>query len=117
MNASTQWLNLADHRLAYQQLLAAEDKKNNSPGVVFLGGYASDMNGAKASFLAERCRREGFACLRFDYRGHGQSDGKIADCTIGDWLEDALCVFDRLTTGPQLLVGSSMGGWMALLLA
>lgn len=88
-----------------------------SPGVVFLGGYASDMTGSKATALEAHVRARGHAYLRFDYSGHGQSSGRFEECTIGRWRDDALAAFDALTDGPQILVGSSMGGWIALLLA
>jgi pimeloyl-ACP methyl ester carboxylesterase len=87
------------------------------PGVVFLGGFNSDMTGTKAQDLADFCAAEGRAFLRFDYSGHGTSGGRFVDGTIGRWAEDAACVLDALTGGPQILVGSSMGGWIALLLA
>src|SRR4051794_16667334 len=86
-----------------------------SPGVVFMGGFMSDMTGTKALTLEAFCRSHGHAFLRFDYRGHGASSGRFRDGTIGLWLEDALAAFDRLTDGPQIVVGSSMGGWIALL--
>jgi len=88
-----------------------------SPGVVFLGGFMSDMTGSKALALEAFCRARGQACLRFDYRGHGASSGKFEEGTIGRWAEDAFAAIDRLTEGPQILVGSSMGGWIALLVA
>lgn len=88
-----------------------------SPGVVFLGGFMSDMTGSKATTLEAFCSTRGHAFLRFDYRGHGASSGRFEDGTIGLWAEDALAAFDRLTEGPQILVGSSMGGWIALLTA
>lgn len=88
-----------------------------SPGVVFLGGFMSDMTGTKATTLEALCRARGQAFLRFDYRGHGASSGRFEDGTIGLWAEDALAAFDQLTQGPQVLVGSSMGGWIALLTA
>jgi pimeloyl-ACP methyl ester carboxylesterase len=77
----------------------------------------SDMNGSKAIAVEEWAKRRGQACLRFDYRGHGESEGNFADGTIGLWRDDALGVFDAQTEGPQVVVGSSMGGWIALLLA
>ena len=87
------------------------------PGVVFLGGFNSDMTGSKAEFLAAWCAARGQAFLRFDYSGHGTSEGRFEDGTIGRWAEDAACVIAALTEGPQILIGSSMGGWIALLLA
>lgn len=87
------------------------------PGVVFLGGFKSDMEGTKALFLQDWAARTGRAFLRFDYSGHGQSSGAFLDGAIGDWFEDALAAISALTTGPQVLVGSSMGGWISLLVA
>lgn len=87
------------------------------PGTLFLGGLASDMTGTKAAFLEACARRDGRAFLRFDYTGHGASSGRFEDGCIGDWFRDAADALDRLTEGPQVLVGSSMGGWIALLLA
>lgn len=87
------------------------------PGIVFLGGFRSDMTGAKALFLDEFCRRRGRAFVRFDYFGHGASSGDFAAGTIGRWRDDATAVIDSLTSGPQILVGSSMGGWIMLLAA
>jgi pimeloyl-ACP methyl ester carboxylesterase len=88
-----------------------------SPGVVFLGGFMSDMTGTKALTLEAFCRDRGHGFLRLDYRGHGASSGRFEDGTIGLWAEDALAAFDQLTEGPQIVVGSSMGGWIALLTA
>lgn len=88
-----------------------------SPGVVFLGGFKSDMSGTKAIFLEEWAQREGRSFLRFDYSGHGESSGRFEDGTISDWLDDAAAAITQLTSGRQILVGSSMGGWIALLLA
>ena len=87
------------------------------PGVVFLGGFKSDMTGTKAQHLQDWAEATGRAFLRFDYSGHGQSDGDFLDGCIGDWAADAQAAIAGLTTGPQVLVGSSMGGWMALLAA
>jgi pimeloyl-ACP methyl ester carboxylesterase len=87
------------------------------PGVVFLGGFMSDMTGTKAEWLEGFAGRAGLPCLRFDYSGHGASERAFTDGTIGGWLGDALDVLDQLTEGPQVLVGSSMGGWLALLAA
>lgn len=87
------------------------------PGVVFLGGFKSDMAGTKAVFLQDWAARTGRAFLRFDYSGHGVSSGDFLDGAIGDWFEDACAAIDALTEGPQVLVGSSMGGWIALQVA
>ncbi|MFN3822602.1 MAG: alpha/beta hydrolase [Pseudorhodobacter sp.] len=87
------------------------------PGVVFLGGFKSDMQGTKALYLEEWARDQGRAFLRFDYSGHGESSGDFAQGCIGDWAQDALRAIAALTEGPQVLVGSSMGGWIALLVA
>jgi pimeloyl-ACP methyl ester carboxylesterase len=87
------------------------------PGIVFLGGFGSDMTGTKATALEDAAKARGRAFLRLDYSGHGQSEGKFTDGTITTWSADALAVFDAVTEGPQIVVGSSMGGWMALLLA
>ena len=88
-----------------------------SPGVMFFGGFRSDMTGTKAVALETACREAGRAFIRFDYRGHGESSGRFEDGTIGAWADDAIAVLDTLTTGPQILVGSSMGGWIMLLAA
>jgi pimeloyl-ACP methyl ester carboxylesterase len=88
-----------------------------NPGVVFLHGFRSDMTGAKAVAVEEFCRKRGQACVRFDVSGHGHSSGDFEDGTIGRWTDDVVEVLDRLTEGPQVLVGSSMGGWLMLLVA
>ncbi len=97
--------------------LAYERRPGRPPMVVFLPGFRSDMEGTKALFLEAHCEKRGQAYLRFDYRGHGRSSGSFADFTIGQALEDSLAVLDRLVEGPAVLVGSSMGGWVALLAA
>jgi pimeloyl-ACP methyl ester carboxylesterase len=89
----------------------------NHPGVVFLTGFKSDMTGSKALALEEFCKNRGQAFLRFDYTGHGRSSGDFEDGTIGEWAGDAVLVLDHLCEGPQVLVGSSMGGWIMLLAA
>jgi pimeloyl-ACP methyl ester carboxylesterase len=99
------------------EIIAYEQHAGKSPGIVWLGGFKSDMTGTKASALDAMAVRQGRAFLRFDYFGHGQSTGDFRKGTITRWREDALDVFDRLTQGPQILVGSSMGGWISLLLA
>lgn len=97
--------------------LACNRLPGTGPGVVFLGGFKSDMEGSKARFLEDWARTQGRAFLRFDYSGHGISDGDFEQGCIGDWRDDARAVLDALTEGPQVLVGSSMGGWISLLLA
>ena len=97
--------------IAYRRLAGA------GPGIVFLGGFRSDMTGIKALFLEDFCRRRGRAYVRFDYFAHGQSSGDFADGTISRWRDDAVAVIDSLTEGPQILVGSSMGGWIMVLAA
>ncbi|MEM9582417.1 MAG: alpha/beta hydrolase [Pseudomonadota bacterium] len=87
------------------------------PGLVFLGGFKSDMDGTKAIHLEAWAKAEGRAFLRFDYSGHGQSSEAFTDGCIGDWAEDAFQAVSLLTDGPQILVGSSMGGWISLLLS
>ena len=87
------------------------------PGVVFLGGFRSDKEGSKALHLEAWARTAGRAFLRLDYSGHGQSSGRFEEGCIGDWYQDAAEAVAALTTGPQIVVGSSMGGWIALLLA
>src|ERR1700733_4001235 len=100
-----------DATIAYHRLEGA------APGIVFLGGFRSDMAGTKALFLEDYCRRRGRAYVRFDYFAHGQSSGNFADGTISRWRDDAIAVIDSLTEGPQILVGSSMGGWIMVLAA
>lgn len=87
------------------------------PGLVWLGGFKSDMKGTKAEALDAWAAENGRACLRFDYSGHGESGGAFTDGTIGRWLADSLAVYTRFAKGPQVVIGSSMGGWIALLLA
>lgn len=88
-----------------------------TPGVIFLHGLMSDMDGGKALHLEEYCKKRGNAFLRFDCQGHGQSDGQFKDGCMTRWSNDSVDVLDHLTTGPQVLVGSSMGGWNMLLTA
>jgi len=97
--------------------IAVRARPGAAPGLFWLGGFNSDMKGTKAQALDEWAGAQGRACVRFDYSGHGESDGKFIDGTIGRWLEDSLAVFEQFCSGPQVVIGSSMGGWMALLLA
>lgn len=97
--------------------LACVARAGAVPAVVFLGGYASDMTGTKARYLDDWCRGRGQAFLRFDYQGHGLSSGRLVDGTIGAWRDDALAVLGECVAGPALLVGSSMGAWVMVLVA
>lgn len=96
--------------------IAMRIRAGASPGLVWLGGFMSDMRGTKAQALDAWAVEHGRALVRFDYSGHGESEGAFADGTIGAWLEEAVAVFTTACRGPQILVGSSMGGWLALLL-
>lgn len=100
-------------RLAFRRVSGEEGRA----GLVWLGGFHSDMTGEKATALAAAAAAAGRSFLRFDYSGHGASEGRFADLALSDWRTDALAALDELTAGPQLLVGSSMGGWIALLAA
>lgn len=97
--------------------IAVRARPGAAPGLFWLGGFNSDMKGTKALALEAWAVERGRACVRFDYSGHGESGGAFIDGTIGRWLEESVAVFDRFCTGPQVVIGSSMGGWMALLLA
>ncbi len=99
------------------ETIAYLKRGGKSPGVVWLGGFHSDMNGTKAQALDAWAESRGRAYLRFDYFGHGASSGAFRDGTITRWRDDALAVLDKLCDGPQVLVGSSMGAWIALLVA
>lgn len=96
--------------------IAYHKTEGTGPTVVFLGGYKSDMTGTKAVWLEEWCKAQGRAFLRFDYSGHGQSSGDFEDGSIGAWADDAEAVIRATCSGPLVLVGSSMGGWISLLM-
>ena len=100
-----------------KRIIAVRERKGKNPGLFWLGGFKSDMKGTKAGALDDWAEREGRACLRFDYSGHGESGGIFTDGTISRWLEESLAVYRAFAQGPQLVIGSSMGGWLALLLA
>jgi len=113
LSPDLEWLDRGDgERIAYARIQGAGD-----PGVLWLGGLHSDMTGTKATALAAWAERTGRACTRFDYFGHGASTGAFVDGTISRWRDDALAVLDQVTQGPQILVASSMGGWVATLVA
>jgi pimeloyl-ACP methyl ester carboxylesterase len=97
--------------------IAVRARAGGSPGLFWLGGFNSDMKGTKALALDAWAAEHGRACVRFDYSGHGESGGAFIDGTIGRWLEDSVAVFEQFCRGPQVVIGSSMGGWLALLLA
>jgi len=97
--------------------IAVRARAGASPGLFWLSGFNSDMQGTKALALDAWAVEQLRACVRFDYSGHGSSGGAFIDGTIGRWLEESTAVFDRFCAGPQIVIGSSMGGWMALLLA
>ncbi len=97
--------------------IAYRQRPGKSPGIVFIGGFRSDMTGSKAESLDAFCAARGQAYLRFDHFAHGGSSGRWEDATIGRWAADLVAVLDALTEGPQILVGSSMGGWLMLLAA
>jgi pimeloyl-ACP methyl ester carboxylesterase len=95
--------------------IAYRRREGRAPGVMFLGGFMSDMSGRKACALEAHCRDNRRAFVAFDYRGHGLSSGRIDEFGFDAWIEDSLMVLDRLTRGPQILVGSSMGAWLLTL--
>jgi pimeloyl-ACP methyl ester carboxylesterase len=97
--------------------IAVRARSGSEPGLFWLGGFNSDMKGTKALALDAWAAEHGRACVRFDYSGHGESGGAFIDGTIGRWLEESVAVFEQFGRGPQVVIGSSMGGWMALLLA
>src|SRR5438309_4957651 len=111
MQAPLEHLDVAGKRIAYRR------RVGRGPGLFFLPGYGSDMDGSKALALDVFAEREGWSLLRFDYSGTGSSSGKFEHGTLDVWLAEAITVFDRLTTGPTIVIGSSMGGWIALHLA
>ena len=112
---------MAQTEIAYMEVagrsIAYRSRPGGNPAIVFLPGYASDMEGAKALALDSFADRRGLAMLRLDYSGTGASEGRFEDGTLDRWLEEALAAIDQLTHGPLVLVGSSMGGWIALHLA
>jgi pimeloyl-ACP methyl ester carboxylesterase len=111
---SLKFLHIGDG--AERRGIAVRAQAGATPGLFWLGGYKSDMKGTKAVALADWAAGAGRACVRFDYSGHGESEGEFSDGTIGRWLADSLAVFEACCAGPQILIGSSMGGWLALLL-
>jgi pimeloyl-ACP methyl ester carboxylesterase len=97
--------------------IAVRVREGKGPGLFWMSGFKSDMKGTKAAALDQWAAHQGRACVRFDYSGHGESGGEFRGGTIGQWLQDSLAVYRRFAQGPQVVIGSSMGGWLALLLA
>ena len=106
--------NVSKHNIDQVGAIAYSRDHGNQPGVVFLCGHGSDMNGSKAAYLHAWAQRRGQSFLRFDYSGHGQSDGDFLQTNISDWTRDTIDMIDAHTDGPQILVGSSLGGWIML---
>ncbi|MDC1382586.1 alpha/beta hydrolase [Candidatus Puniceispirillum sp.] len=102
------------HSINQSGKIAYNRVAGQSPGIVFLCGHGSSMDGKKALFLEAWAKRHGRAFLRFDYSGHGHSDGALLESNVSDWTRDSISVLDDLTDGPQILVGSSLGGWIML---
>ncbi|WP_213286679.1 carboxylesterase [Bradyrhizobium sp. sGM-13] len=102
---------------AARRRIAVRARAGSGPGLFWLGGFNSDMRGTKALALDAWAAEHGRTCIRFDYSGHGESGGAFIDGTIGCWLEESVAVFEQFCRGPQVVIGSSMGGWLALLLA
>lgn len=113
-NSCLNFLNLGTGSAERQ--IAVRRDAGSGPGLVWLGGFKSDMLGTKAVALSAWAQSQGRACVRFDYSGHGESGGDFQDGTISRWLEESLAVFEANCQGPQIVIGSSMGGWLALLL-
>lgn len=109
---SAQYFKIDQHiNIAYKQLTG------KTPGIIFCCGFMSEMRSTKAMFVEDFCREHGYNLLKFDYRGHGQSSGDPAKCSINTWLTDSLTLIDQLTEGPQIVIGSSMGAWISTLIA
>src|ERR1700678_1687588 len=102
---------------AGRRRIAVRARTGSAPGLFWLGGFNSDMRGTKAIALDAWAAERNRACVRFDYSGHGESGGAFVDGTIGRWLDETVAVFEQFCAGPQIVIGSSMGGWVALLLA
>ena len=111
MAKKAQSINVGGVDIAYRK------RDGRAPGLVWLGGFKSDMLGTKAETLDRLAKSAGHAFIRHDYSGHGESGGRFEDGTISKWLAESLAVFEARTSGPQILVGSSMGGWIALRMA
>ena len=116
MNSEPNDILLTENNRSIAYVKHYHSKPQSTRGIIFLSGFRSDMNGTKALFLEKWCLNQKYNFIKFDYSGHGKSSGEFESGSITDWCDDAKAVLDKLTTGPQILVGSSMGGWIALLL-
>ena len=116
-NSTPQLLQRPDGAAIAYRRTARREPDGPATGIVFLAGFQSDMTGTKATALEAHAQASGRAFVRFDYLGHGESSGNIADGTMSRWLEDTLAVLDEVSDGPVVVVGSSMGGWLAHLVA
>jgi len=105
------FINKKNQKIAYKRI------KGKSPGMVFIHGLNSNMEGKKAIFIEKYAKKNKLSFIRFDCRGHGKSSGNFEDFTISEWKKDLFDIIDNLTKGPQILIGSSMGGWLMLLAA
>lgn len=114
MQQPTHWIDHQNHRSSHK--LAVIHKSGSGPGLFWLGGFMSNMCGGKAEAVEALGQELGLSTTRFDYAAHGQSGGEFRDQTISSWLSDAIAVYEKFAEGPQILVGSSMGAWIALLL-
>ena len=113
-NENPQFLNMPDGRkIAW---LTNQAPNYTPPGILWVGGFKSNMTGIKASRISEWAASQNLSCVRFDYSGHGASSGQFEAGTIGEWTQECTAIFETVTTGPQIIVGSSMGGWITLLM-
>jgi pimeloyl-ACP methyl ester carboxylesterase len=103
--------------VARHRRIACRRRGGKGPALLWLSGFLSDMGSTKATFVEEWAAEQGLAMMRFDYSGHGLSEGDLLHATIGDWLEESIAVWELMGEGPRIVIGSSMGGWIALLLA
>ena len=105
------FINKKKQKIAYKKI------NGKNPGIIFVHGYNSNMNGEKALYIEKYAKQKKMSFLRFNCRGHGNSDGELEDFVISDWKNDLLDMIDNITKGPQIVVGSSMGGWLMMLVA
>ena len=101
-------------KTSYHQTIAYNKIEGKKTGIIFLGGFKSDMKGQKALEIEKWAKKNGHSFLRFDYTGHGESSGEFDKLVFSDWVKDTSFIIKKLTSGPQILIGSSMGGWVAL---